>query len=79
MTVITKEIIKKIEAGTPITNEELCVAIEFYRLMETSLMLLGKSFIHARRAVTEELQSLEMFADARSAKTTMRSPPYSFH
>ncbi len=62
---ITPEIIEKIEYGKPLSDEELAVAIKFYRQMEEGMKLLGKEFNHARRDVTGTLEILERSQQAR--------------
>ncbi len=64
---MAKEIIAKIEAGTSLTDGELRTAVKFYAQAELMLGLLGREFVHAKRAVTEQLETLERYIEARKS------------
>ena len=56
---MTKEIATKIENGDPLTDEELNIAIGFYKQLEESLHIIGEKFMIF--SIITTLKSLEGF------------------
>lgn len=67
---MTPELLKKINDGDGLSDEELATAITFYTQLEESLKLLGPTFYHAWYDVFFTLSMLMGFDKARKDRLT---------